>query len=93
MGTIARGLVAGAVGTLLLDATTHLDLALTGRPASDTPAGPSSGLGLGVVVSAARAAGVRVPTVGVRWAMDRFDRPGRAVGAVARDVTTFNGIS
>ena len=35
--TIARGVVAGAFGTMLLDAMTYLDMALTGRPASNTP--------------------------------------------------------
>src|SRR3954462_5547657 len=35
--TIGRGLLAGAFGTLLLNAATYLDMALTGRPASDVP--------------------------------------------------------
>jgi hypothetical protein len=35
--TIATGAVAGAVGTLALNATTYLDMALRGRPASSTP--------------------------------------------------------
>ncbi|HLN77993.1 MAG TPA: hypothetical protein VK204_13170 [Nocardioidaceae bacterium] len=34
---IATGAVAGAAGTLALDATTYLDMALRGRPASSTP--------------------------------------------------------
>lgn len=37
MGTLTRGLVAGAVGTLALNAATYLDMAVRGRPASDTP--------------------------------------------------------
>jgi hypothetical protein len=35
--TIGRGVVAGAFGTLLLNAATYLDMALTGRPASSVP--------------------------------------------------------
>lgn len=35
---LARGAVAGAVGTLALEATTYLDLALRGRPPSSAPA-------------------------------------------------------
>ena len=35
--TIGRGVLAGAVGTTLLNAVTYLDMALTGRSASDTP--------------------------------------------------------
>lgn len=35
---VARGAVAGAVGTLALDTTTYLDMALRKRPASATPA-------------------------------------------------------
>jgi hypothetical protein len=34
---LLRGLVAGAAGTTALYATTYLDMALRGRPASDTP--------------------------------------------------------
>jgi uncharacterized membrane protein len=41
MGThwrgLARGLVAGATGTTALNAVTQLDMALRGRPATDTP--------------------------------------------------------
>jgi hypothetical protein len=32
-----RGALAGAVGTVALDATTHLDMVLRGRPPSSTP--------------------------------------------------------
>jgi uncharacterized membrane protein len=35
--TIGRGLLAGAFGTVLLNATTYLDMALTGRRASTAP--------------------------------------------------------
>lgn len=34
---LGRGLLAGVVGTLALDAATYLDMALTGRPASRVP--------------------------------------------------------
>jgi hypothetical protein len=34
---VVRGVIAGAVGTLALDATTYLDMAVRGRPASSTP--------------------------------------------------------
>jgi uncharacterized membrane protein len=89
MTAIGRGLVAGAFGTLLLNAATYLDMALTGREASTTPGetvqragaalglsvpedqarleaygalgGAAVGLGLGVVASVARSAGVRLP--------------------------------
>ena len=37
MTAIGRGLVAGAFGTLLLNAATYLDMALTGREASTAP--------------------------------------------------------
>lgn len=33
-----RGIIAGAAGTVALDATTYLDMALRGRPSSETPA-------------------------------------------------------
>jgi uncharacterized membrane protein YeaQ/YmgE (transglycosylase-associated protein family) len=35
---LGRGLAAGAVGTTVLDTVTYLDMALSGRPASDAPA-------------------------------------------------------
>src|SRR5829696_7459459 len=35
--TLVRGALAGATGTALLTATTYLDMALTGRPASTAP--------------------------------------------------------
>jgi hypothetical protein len=149
MSAIGRGILAGAVGTLALDAVTYLDMAVTGRPASGAPGetvrraagalgadppgdpdrveaygalgGIATGVGLGVAASLARAAGVRLPApigavaigglamaatdlpmaaggvshprdwsradwardvvphlaygAGVRWAMDRVDRP------------------
>jgi drug/metabolite transporter (DMT)-like permease len=37
MNTLTRGLLAGAAGTLALDVTTYLDMAVRGRPASRTP--------------------------------------------------------
>jgi hypothetical protein len=33
-----RGAAAGAVGTFALDVTTYLDMAVRGRPSSETPA-------------------------------------------------------
>ncbi|SEL11286.1 hypothetical protein SAMN04515665_108125 [Blastococcus sp. DSM 46786] len=36
-GTFLRGLAAGALGTVVLDAATSLDMALRGRPASSVP--------------------------------------------------------
>jgi len=92
-GTFARGLIAGAAGTAALNAVTHLDMALRGRPASTTPertvdaladalgtavpgrgavrdarrtalgalAGIANGVGVGVVSSLVRSAGVRMP--------------------------------
>jgi hypothetical protein len=36
-GVLKRGLLAGAAGTTLLNAVTYLDMAVRGRPASDTP--------------------------------------------------------
>jgi uncharacterized membrane protein len=36
-GTFLRGLAAGAAGTVALDAVSHLDMALRGRPASPVP--------------------------------------------------------
>jgi hypothetical protein len=35
--SLIRGLVAGAAGTTALDVATYLDMAVRGRPASDTP--------------------------------------------------------
>jgi hypothetical protein len=89
MRPLARGLLAGAFGTLLLNAATYVDMAVTGRPASKAPeetvrrtagalgldppsddarleaygalGGLSTGLGIGVVASLTRAAGVRLP--------------------------------
>jgi uncharacterized membrane protein len=89
MGFIQRGLVAGAFGTVLLNAATYVDMALTGRPASNTPGrtveqaanavgldpptdeprleaygalgGMATGLGLGVLASMGRSAGIRLP--------------------------------
>ncbi|GAA4146700.1 hypothetical protein [Actinomadura keratinilytica] len=37
MGTIAKGLIAGAVGTGALNVATYLDMAARARPASGTP--------------------------------------------------------
>ena len=37
MDGVTRGLVAGAAGTSALNAVTYLDMAVRGRPASDTP--------------------------------------------------------
>jgi hypothetical protein len=37
MRTLVRGLLAGAAGTTALDAVTYLDMAIRGRPASETP--------------------------------------------------------
>lgn len=37
MRTLTRGLVAGAAGTIALNAVTYLDMAVRGRPASSTP--------------------------------------------------------
>jgi hypothetical protein len=37
MRAIGWGLVAGAAGTTALNAITYLDMAIRGRPASDTP--------------------------------------------------------
>jgi hypothetical protein len=87
IGTLARGLVAGAAGTTALNAVTHLDVLWRGRAPSETPgrvvdalaaaagtrvrghrrtalgalSGIGTGLGIGVLASAARAAGVRFP--------------------------------
>jgi hypothetical protein len=82
-------MVAGAFGTLLINAATYVDMALTGRQASGTPAetvlrtteslgvrlpddggrpeaygalaGMATGVGVGVVASLARKAGLRLP--------------------------------
>jgi hypothetical protein len=35
--TLSRGLIAGAAGTVALDMVTYLDMALRGRPSSETP--------------------------------------------------------
>ena len=87
--TIGRGLLAGAVGTALLNAVTYLDMALTDRKPSSAPAetasraleaagvtvpdgdnrrealgavaGIATGLGIGVVASVVRRAGLRLP--------------------------------
>ncbi|MGC9670449.1 hypothetical protein ACNTMW_28380 [Planosporangium sp. 12N6] len=37
MRALYRGLIAGAVGTMALDITSYLDMALRGRPSSTTP--------------------------------------------------------
>jgi len=150
--TIGRGLLAGAVGTALLNAVTYMDMALTDRGATSVPAetasravkalggsapqgsnrreafgalaGIGTGLGVGVLASVARRAGLRLPAplgagaagalalaatdvpvatlgvsdprtwtaadwarevlphlaygVGVRWTLDRTERPGSA---------------
>jgi hypothetical protein len=43
MNTLARGLLAGAAGTLALNVTTYLDMAVRGRPASQAPDFPLRG--------------------------------------------------
>lgn len=111
--TIGRGLLAGAVGTALLNAVTYLDMALTGRGPSSAPAettsraleavgiaapggsnrreaygavaGIATGLGIGVVASAVRRAGLRLPApVGAAavggLAMAATDGPMAALG-------------
>jgi hypothetical protein len=64
-GWIKRGLMAGAAGTTARSAVTLLDRALRGRPEDRTPeqalAGIGSGLGVGVVMSGLRTAGLRLP--------------------------------
>ena len=47
---VGRGLAAGAVGTLALEATTFLDMLVRGRPPSDLPARAASKLANGVRV-------------------------------------------
>jgi hypothetical protein len=37
LGPALRGLVAGATGTVALDITTYMDMAIRGRSASDVP--------------------------------------------------------
>ena len=111
--TIGRGLLAGAVGTALLNAVTYLDMALTDREASSAPAdtasralealgvtvpngdnrrdaygavaGIATGLGIGVVASVVRRAGLRLPApVGAAavggLAMAATDGPMAALG-------------
>lgn len=111
--TLGRGLLAGAVGTALLNAVTYLDMALTGRGPSSAPAETTSraleavgiaapggsnrreaygavagivtGLGIGVVASAVRRAGLRLPApVGAAavggLAMAATDGPMAALG-------------
>ena len=39
MNTLTKGIVAGAAGTLALNAATYLDMAIRARPASSTPQG------------------------------------------------------
>jgi len=58
MSTLGRGLVAGAVGTTVLDIATYLDMALTGRPASPAPAD--------TVLALADSAGLALSTDGSR---------------------------
>ena len=156
--TIGRGLLAGAVGTALLNAVTYLDMALTDREPSSAPAetasralealgvgapdgsnrrdavgavaGIATGLGIGVVASVVRRAGLRLPApvgavatgglamaasdgpmaalgvsdprtwtavdwtrdvlphlaygVGVRWTLDRTERPAPAAVPAAK---------
>ena len=53
---LGRGVVAGAVGTMALNALTYLDMAVRGRPASAVPAQ--------AVQAAADAAGVRLTSDG-----------------------------
>ena len=93
LGPVARGLAAGAAGTTVLNAVTHLDVLWRCRPPSGMPervvaaiaerlgggvpgrgavrdhrrtalgalGGIGTGLGVGVLASVARAAGVRFP--------------------------------
>ncbi|MDF1606082.1 hypothetical protein [Nocardioides sp. YIM 152315] len=122
MGTLRRGLIAGAFGTVLLNAATYLDMALTGRPASMAPAravartagafgidlrgdddraeaygalgGIATGLGLGVLASLTRSAGVRLPApLGAAaigsMAMAATDAPMAAAGV--SDPTEWSG--
>jgi uncharacterized membrane protein len=117
LGPVARGLAAGAAGTTVLNAVTHLDVAWRGRPPSATPervvdaiaerlggsvpgrgavrdhrrtalgalGGLGTGLGVGVLASVARAAGVRFPgpagaVVTGLAAMAATDVPAAALG-------------
>ncbi|WP_200918977.1 hypothetical protein [Nocardioides sp. Leaf285] len=58
MRSLVRGLVAGAAGTTVLNATTYLDMALTGRSASSAPAD--------TVTAAADLVHLDLPTAGSR---------------------------
>jgi hypothetical protein len=65
--TFVRGLAAGALGTVVLDAVDYVDMAARGRAASNRRsalgalAGIGNGLATGVAASALRSAGVRLP--------------------------------
>lgn len=37
LGSVLRGMVAGAMGTVALDITTSMDMAIRGRSSSNTP--------------------------------------------------------
>ena len=124
-GSVGRGLIAGAVGTTVLNAVTYLDMAVRGRPASEMPArtvttglelldvdvpgrgterqdretaigalaGITAGVGIGVVSSLARAAGLRLspvlgPAVTGAAAMAATDLPAAALGVT--DLTTWS---
>jgi uncharacterized membrane protein len=67
---LLRGAAAGAAGTTTLSATTYLDTAVRGDNLGGDPGGPvaaltgtATGVGLGSLAGALRAAGVRLPTV------------------------------
>jgi uncharacterized membrane protein len=124
-GSVRRGLVAGAVGTTVLNAVTYLDMAVRGRPASELPArtvtagldlldvdvpgrgaqrqsretalgaiaGITAGIGVGLVSSVARAAGLRLsavigPLLTGAGAMAAADLPAAALGVT--DLTAWS---
>ena len=53
MSAITRGLIAGAVGTVVLTAVTYLDMAVRGRPASSVPGDAIDALGVSLPGSGA----------------------------------------
>lgn len=71
--SLARGAVAGAAGTTALNAATYLDMALRGRPASETPER--------AVETMAERLGLRVPGDGSQRA-NRLTGVGALLGIV-----------
>jgi len=94
-GSLLRGMVAGAAGTVALDAATYADMALRGRPASGVPAEVASRLagkaGLDLSAGGEEATANRKGGLGALLGLATGVGLGAAYGLLGRRGTLWDG--